>query len=424
MKFGRILIALMFLVMIVNAVDVASSIGGIVSPVGEAIGSVPYVPCNFNLGDVNPPPCASAIPITLRQMNWAINGIIAVAIAFLAVGIIFMISNALNESELRAWALNEFWQATGTAIVVLAVFIIVGIENQAFGAFGFPAVSAVPITDGPTNPAIASAHTFLLKSWKYTLGGFVAAVAGYSESSGILRNWELYSEQKGHEIPILPGKILFLPANFATADFINGAFGKIFGFVTNPLSASLGMMTIQMFILCVMDALGFAILLPLGIVLRSVPFCRGLGTAFIAIAIGFYVVYPLVLLLNEKIIIAMMNNKTTWWEDAIPPSAAAHLKIACVSSVAQVGIATYEIFSKGPSELRSWFKKFNMAALVYSAVGMLDLMFIMLQRSAFIVVVLGAFLPFLSIVITFGVTRQIAKLMGSDINLNTLLKVL
>lgn len=422
MRTAYVLIALMMLAIVATAFDLIKPAAILAAaPVTAAI-------CSFNLGDITPPPCLSAAPITLRNMNWAINGIIAVAITFLAVGVVFMISNAFNTSELRAWALNEFWQATGTAIMVLAVFIMVGIENQAFGAFGFttapPTSSPILVPDGPANPAIASAHAFLLKSWHYTLGGFVAAFAGYSESAGILRRFEIYSDQKSNYIQFLGG-LFFLPANYATADFINGAFGKIFGFVTNPLSASLGMINIQMFILCTMDALGFAILLPFGIVLRSVPFCRGLGTAFIAIAIGFYIVYPLALLLNEKIILSMMGNNPSWWENAIPPSAAVHLGIACISSVAQMSIAIPEIFTDKPlTVFRDWLSKFNLAALAYSTVGMLDLMFIMLQRSAFIVVVLGVFLPFLSIVITFGVTREIAKIMGSDINLNTLLKVL
>jgi len=361
----------------------------------------------------------------------------------LIVAIAYMISNAFNTSELKAWALNEFWQAVATATIVLAVFVIAGMENQVFNAAGFASVDTNQIN--PQNPVIASAHTFLIKAWRYTLGSFVAAVAGYSESASILRQLELFSKGKGHSLPLIPGTkgiggdrdmILYLPMNYATADFINGAFGKIFGFITSPLSASLGVMVVQIFILCAFDALGLTILLPLGVVLRSVPFCRGIGTAFIAITIGFYLIYPLVLLFNEKIVLTLMQNDENWWANAIPPSAEQHLKIVCVTSVVQFTTATSEAIYKSLGTkiptignaietVKGSLKTFNWLALLYSASdAVFVLMPILLQRAAFIVVVLGVLLPFISIVITFGVTREIAKILGSDINLNTLLKVL
>lgn len=376
--------------------------------------------CPFVGIDVPTPSCPDyGFSATLRTNGWMINGIIAIAIAFVAVGIVYALSNVFNSTELRAWSLNEFWQAFATAIVVLCVFIISNIEIQAMEALGY-SPSAGPVA-GSTNTVIANAHAFLEKTWCYAFGSSAAAIAGYSAFVGIFRKHELETGKK-------PTSVLWGVASVrlknTISDSISGIIGKLFGYIIAPLTAVIGVTTIQMFVLCAVDAIAMTILLPLGVVLRSIPFCRGIGTAFIAIAIGFYLIYPLTLLLNEKIVVAVTGDDT-WYEKAIPPSAAAYFGVSVLSSIGQFSEASARVFGNhlfiGISKA---LNKLNLVGFYISFSSIIDLLFFLLERAAFVVVVLGAFLPFLAIVITFGVTRGLANILGSDINLNTLLKIL
>jgi len=218
----------------------------------------------------------------------------------------------------------------------------------------------------------------------------------------------------------------------AIPEFISGTFGKIFSYITDPLIGVTGIITAQMFVLCIIDYVGMVLLLPLGIILRAVPFLRGLGTALIAIAIGLFLVYPLTLMFNEKIVLAMNPDKieggaTTdnWWRNAVPPDAVAYLGASVASSGAQVVIAMSKVVNKTlPPWFINNFRTFNLALVFMSMAGAVHMALTLVDRASFVILILGAVLPFLSIVITFGITREIAKLLGSDVNLNTLLKIL
>ena len=365
---------------------------------------------------------------------WPVYAVFGVAIAFVAVALAQMLSSAIGSSEMKAWAANEFWQAITTALIVSFLLIAGIIESLAVPAFGYSDPRAQgadisPVGAGeliPTSPVLANAYIFLRKSWCYAAGTSFVSLIGQAQFLSVLRGMELTYAR--------PFRVVGFELNVKQAipEFISGTFGKIFSYITDPLIGVTGIITAQMFVLCIIDYVGMVLLLPLGIILRAVPFLRGLGTALIAIAIGLFLVYPLTLMFNEKIVLAMNPDKieggaTTdnWWRNAVPPDAVAYLGASVASSGAQVVIAMSKVVNKTlPPWFINNFRTFNLALVFMSMAGAVHMALTLVDRASFVILILGAVLPFLSIVITFGITREIAKLLGSDVNLNTLLKIL
>jgi len=374
------------------------------------------------------------VPMMNNNYPWIVYAGLGIVIAFTVVALAYMVSSAFGSSEMKAWVANEFWQAITTTLIVAFLLIAGIIESLAVPAFGYtdPHASGAdisPVTQNeiiPSSPVLANAYVFMKRAWSYATGTAFISMVGQSEFLSVLRGMEL-----SFSVPI-PMFGFYLNLKNAIPEFISGTFGKVFGYITDPLIGVAGIMTAQMFILCLIDYVGMTLLLPLGIVLRAVPFLRGLGTALIALTIGLFLVYPMTLLFNEKMIIALNPDKVpggvtaeTWWKNVVPPDAAVYFGASLASSGTQIFMVISEKVNKVlPQWFTNSFKTFNTVMIYSSMAGSVHMALLLVDRASFVIVVLGAVLPFLSIVITFGITREIAKILGSDINLNTLLKIL
>jgi hypothetical protein len=374
------------------------------------------------------------VPMMNNAYPWPVYAGLGIIIAFTTVALAYMVSSAFGSSEMKAWVANEFWQAITTTLIVAFLLIAGIIESLAVPAFGYtdPHASGAdisPVTQSeiiPSTPVLANAYVFMKRAWSYATGTAFISMVGQSEFLSVLRGMELSFSRN---IPMLG---FYINLKNAIPEFISGTFGKVFGYITDPLIGVAGIMTAQMFILCLIDYVGMTLLLPLGIVLRAVPFLRGLGTALIALTIGLFLVYPMTLLFNEKMVLMLNPDKVpggvtaeTWWKNVVPPDAAVYFGSSMVSSGTQVFISMSQVVNKAlPPWFINSFRTFNVALIYFSMAGAVHMALLLVDRASFVIVVLGAVLPFLSIVITFGITREIAKILGSDINLNTLLKIL
>ncbi len=70
------------------------------------------------------------------------------------------------------------------------------------------------------------------------------------------------------------------------------------------------LLSIQKALLLFFEASAFKLLLPLGVVLRSFKVTRGMGAMFIAVAVGFYIIYPLLFYLNIAMLSAPLQQGT------------------------------------------------------------------------------------------------------------------
>jgi len=108
------------------------------------------------------------------------------------------------------------------------------------------------------------------------------------------------------------------------------------------------------------------ILFPIGCVLRAFPWTRGAGAALIALVVGLYVVYPLLVVVGS------------WMVDR---------DLADIDS--------------GTGIFDGWILKI-----------------------AYNVVVVSLFIPVMMLTLTFGFTRQFGALLGGDIDMSALVKLL
>ena len=115
-------------------------------------------------------------------------------------------------------------------------------------------------------------------------------------------------------------------------------------------------------------------LFPIGCVLRSFPWTRGAGAAMIALCIGLYVVLPLLIVLDSWIVPRDMEN----------------VPLEC---------------SLNPED---WG----------------DCLMVWLIRISYSVVVVTMFMPVFNLTITFAFVKEFARLLGGDIDVSSLAKLL
>lgn len=370
---------------------------------------------------LEPLPCIPSCPTTaFSGIPWVVIAVIAVAAAYVAAAIAYMIGKAFSSTEIIVWGKNEIYQASATLIIVLFLLVAENTEFEVLKGFGYSPTVEMP------NPAIAGADAYL------------SSVCGYA-------GWTLVSLTNFHTViqtmmfsvenikDTLPGDIVTFSGR-KLGRKLTYQIRTVFSMLETPTLIAVMVTTIQQILMCLVKNAAFHLLLPIGIVLRAIPFLRRTGSAIMALAIGLYLVFPLTFLLNEKMVSYYKcgggTEKCEWDKEYGTTTI-----VSFLGAGGTIGIGTLaKYFASIKDEMgESMFTTFLTGhggaflslSLVTSLLLVLQTVFpAFFGQVAFVVVVLGMLLPLLNLVITAGVTREIAKVMGSDIELTSLLKVL
>jgi hypothetical protein len=136
-----------------------------------------------------------------------------------------------------------------------------------------------------------------------------------------------------------------------------------------------------------------------------------------AIAVGFYLIYPLTFLLNYQIVTTMLCDSGTeqcdWINGSVlPPGIAA-------------GAGETILFGSGfllSFTNLSLIGRFGVA--ITNICAAIPLISYMEEVATFAILVFGILLPILDIIITFGITRELAQLLGSDVSLDSIMQII
>jgi len=351
--------------------------------------------------------------------NIAVYAIISM---FVLVGIAYLLSRALNNRRLEDWAKDEFLQALVSAAIVGALVLLLAPKNGLIiGLFNTltPENLEIPVWNSYLNYVGSSGTTALLTgsgpgvSNEQISASFIGCPAG---SSGTILCFSYsYMTLLEHSIIQLSADLLtfnILIELLASLSFnlilvqltpLSGltSVSQVVGSIIQSL-LFLGVMSgVQLALLHFINSTALTIFLPIGVVLRCFFATRKIGGLLMGIAIGLYLVYPLILAMNaiavnesNKVDFTELENLFKDVKDANP-----------YGEGENPDEGEWGNFLTDFSEKLSKLKQ-GIAALPH--------LWIQLLASLVIQIV---FLPVLSVLITLISIKELAALFGSEVNL-------
>lgn len=225
-------------------------------------------------------------------------------IAFLAGSTVFIVSilaytlgYVLMHRKVLMWAKEQMQEAVLSMVIVLFVIGFVsflcsldlrtlGMENSCVcvDAAGNPVLTETypACTTGSSCNFVDAGYSLLMSMYQTTMFGFVTTTSMQS----------LLSMASSFIIGKAPGKVGIVVAPF-------GMLGDIASSLTAAMVVLMtsALLTLTQMILLKMTERIFVILFPIGIILRSFGATKGFGGGLIAIALGFFLFYPLLVIL-------------------------------------------------------------------------------------------------------------------------------
>jgi hypothetical protein len=206
--------------------------------------------------------------------------LIIVLIVLLATGLIYVIAQVLGLPSLTNFVKIELSEMFGT-LVIITLF---------FGAFYASAFAAAGSTAGVTNPALhfnGPGRSVFVNDCAM-LGGSSFEVIGPIIMTGVVNY--VINTADSLTFQITPGGFGFTDSPLSGWGIIPYTLNSLQTIMSGILIAILAII----FLLGLIYSL-FPLFLYLGIVLRAFPWSRAAGGVFIALFIGFYIVFPIML---------------------------------------------------------------------------------------------------------------------------------
>jgi hypothetical protein len=234
--------------------------------------------------------------------------IIALLFSFQLVAFTYLIGEVLNIGSLKGWYKTELWESVKSLLIVGLIFFgvsLLGVISGAInGATGNPAGSS---TEANFATLYSSANNYLNNAFTQSMDAYYAIMGidisvGYEESITY-----------GYQFPIPLISPIGVIGSISTGVSVNPFASTVL--TPNPNAQTMVGQTLTMLVIPTSIAIalqslmmqyfafiGLGVLLPLGIILRAVPFLRWIGGTFLALAIVGAFIYPaLIVFLNGTV---------------------------------------------------------------------------------------------------------------------------
>jgi hypothetical protein len=304
----------------------------ILLPVSHAQATFTNVQCILTNSQTSIGNCVvAAIPLSL----------LGIALSLVIVGLAYMIGEIMNFSSLKGWYRTELWETIKSCIIIVIIFssliIVSAIATSLAGntstTTGFGGQSTTASTSITSN--LASLYTTVdtkylqpqLTNSITTFGGLL----GLSVGSNLLTSLTL-SVWLPIPIPTTVGLIGLVEFGFGDTNILQSSFlnsgtfsggPSITGSTSNIIQGAsyidilmLMFFEVQHDLLISAVAVALGVLLPLGIIMRAIPFVRSMGGTLIAVAIGVAIIYPAILVgfnlpVSQYILTLTATNSTS-----------------------------------------------------------------------------------------------------------------
>lgn len=324
-----------------------------------------------------------------------------VSVMISAFGIVLGIGYAMGNKKIKDFGFDELMQAFISAAIIAtlyAAFSYNGIVSTAITQV-FYSSNATSTCYGflSSNPAMCFAYAYTTglapisingKSYPSLMDSAVTLLAPVSVLYGVL---SVLGSIK------LSG--IFISVGFAS--FVQPLLSQI-NYIISSLTFSIISLEVQGVIIKFASIAAVPILLPAGIVLRALYFTKRLGGMLIAVAIGFYAVFPLTYLLGAQLVSGYSSNPIALSESVSSYSGS---MIATMQSTAQPTLTSgnFSILS-------------GLYSIVKAAISPLESIVEELISAISLLITEVFFVPLLSLMITITSTRELARILGSEIS--------
>ncbi|MFA6035864.1 MAG: hypothetical protein WC759_02805 [Candidatus Micrarchaeia archaeon] len=380
--------------------------GCIGAPAGGPSGSCPVAQCPaFTHQPAVPPNQCACVPDTWLG-DWYSISLIAIFTLIFAIGLLYMVAEGFDLQHLKLSLREEFVQSIVTILLIfgLAAFIWSAenfiLPQLASTAKIDPVVSPINSFNCPaawdTNPLTGATafHTFAFaqcytETIKSTLASFTATIESLAISVGKASSVTTYCQ-------VLGGTLGFAITSLRYVGSTQGTLGLA---MTALTTAQITMHAEALLLSLSQQFLVF--LLPLGVLLRSIRPTRQAGGALIAIAVGFYFIYPLTVLVDYTMVKdnAFGTGAYSASSIKIPP------EITCNALGECNGDAQY------------------LAALVGTTGTHAAAKAQFIEPMAFWTIIVSILLPVMNLLITLTFIRWFSSAIGSEIEVSQLARV-
>jgi hypothetical protein len=302
----------------------------------------------------------------------------------LAITLVYMMSSVFDSPMLAALAKQEGYEILLTILIFTGFFAVSGLLNNAvLGVHGG--------SDGLMGSAADYSKTMVIKISK-------------DVGSLALFNTFLYMF---YSAPIKFGKAAYAGVSFNMGSVLRPFIDGI-GIASNLLSVALGEWLANLGLLCFIKRVAIPVMLPIGLLLRSVPQLRGGGNALIAFAFALFIVYPTMLAFNYEAY-QMRYGATT---QGLP------VQNAVAYFISQFGLL-------GGAALFLGVKVITGTAL--GALLLVSAAMVFLETIAdmvYTVFVMSFFLALLNIFVTLTFAKELARFLGTEINVGSFVRLI
>jgi len=322
---------------------------------------------------------------------WLAPAIFTAMIVLFGIGIIYIVGQFLSSPQLIVLAKEELFQC---GLTVLRVFFLIGSLVAATTFYGFQAAGSTdPIYSNPENhdmvdAAMAFARQMVSEiSNNYSMLLIYNMVMHtiYSATMWIGVTWRaMYSFNLG---PVLKPLI------------------DILGSALQFLSLGLSEWLLHVVTLCLIKKWMWGLFIPVGMLLRALPYTRNAGEALLALCYALAIFYPLMFLISYEVHKMMVTNV------ADPQQAVSAFlnKSGILSVFGSVLIAMFL--------MAGVFMPFFMG-------GALNMAFELIRGAVYYIVIMSIFLPFLNIFVTLTAAKETADFFRTDVNFMAFLKII
>ncbi len=368
---------------------------------------------------------------------WAIG----IMLSFAMVGLAYMLGEVFNLSGLKNWYQGELWESSKTILIVVILFAALILLSGLGEALAGNPASFSQVTGGTSMSSVVTNNlqglyaadlTYLGEGTRYmnnAFGNLLGAAMGIDFLKSV--DFSLWTP-----IPIFPpvitvsvdegsqGHIFYssiIDSQFASPSYsMLSAAAKLvvvptliimelqYGTVTTPPPNGL---------FPVIVALGLGLFIPFGIVMRALPFLRGLGGTMLAIGIGLSIVYPTLLVAVNLPVTDMVLGQAVFTSAQAQTSCNAGLLCFLIMPVETAftdisnGVQTLGAFGTGfSSSAGTVFGSLNLPTSIYPTANLVtsDILVALLQFLLFII----------DLIVGYTIIRDVAALMGGSVRLS------
>jgi hypothetical protein len=349
----------------------------------------------------------------LRFGNWQDICVLGLLISFLLVSLLYMASHAFGNAELTAWCKKELFQVFLTCILVGSIFWFVNLMCAFVSPSMFVELNPGDCDhDGLTVPLeqcnlfdYSINYLIWLRNAAYTLYNMLAVVGGFLAGKA--------------EITVLQS-----PGGYG---FNTRPFGGLSGMVNNlsfSMSTTLvgGLLTTiaQLRMLRAVQLMMFNIILPIGVFCRCFEPTRRFGGSLIAIAIGLFIFYPILLTINAGAVrgsilsegfFLVAQNKIVQQEGAYPEGTRIDYLDQAYQQTVNPDDEAYD--PTGGSEGAS-----------YTSLSSNNIIFQIFFTLTIRLLIAALFLPLLNFILLISFIRNLSRFLGEEVDITNITRMI